>query len=116
MPGRILLLIKVFRIELEEAEINILELLEYYSNRFDCHEITPYVWKENRALLKKEISCVEELVKDLAEWKPPDATEPQKVLTTLNMFLKDKVKTRGYPELVNLVIDRISKKVSRYLE
>jgi hypothetical protein len=27
-----------------------------------------------------------------------------------------KVKERGYPEFLNLVIDRIGKKVSRYLE
>ena len=116
MPERILLLIKVFRIELEEAENNVLSLLEYYSQRFKCHEITAYVWKENRALLKKEISCVKELVKDLAEWKPPDVSDPQEVLLELKSYLKDLVKKRGYPELVNLIIDRISNKVSRYLE
>ena len=116
MPERILLLIKVFRIELEEAENNVLSLLEYYSQRFECHEITAYVWKENRALLKKEISCVKELVKDLAEWKPPDVSDPQEVLLELKSYLKDLVKKRGYPELVNLIIDRISNKVSRYLE
>ncbi len=116
MPERILLLIKVFRIELEEAENNVLTLLEYYSQRFKCHEITAYVWKENRALLKKEISCVKELVKDLTEWKPPDVSDPQEVLVELKSYLKDLVKKRGYPELVNLIIDRISNKVSRYLE
>ena len=116
MPKRIILLLKVFKIELEESENDIMALMEYYSGCFENHEITPYVCMENLALLKKEISCVKELEKDLSIWDPPDETDPQKVLLALNEYLKGLVVKYGYPELVSLVIDRITKKVSRYIE
>ena len=117
MSNRISLLIKVFRIELEEAENDIRALLEYYSARFENSEITPYVWQENQALLIKEVSCIKELESDLSDWVPPDdEIDPHLVLHSLKDFLKGLVVKYGYPELVNIVIDRISEKVSRYIE
>lgn len=116
MSDRVSLLLKIFRIELEEAEINVLGLLEYCSRRFENQEITNYVWKENSALLKREISCVKELEKDLATWEPSGQADPNLVLEELMQHMKDLVTERDYPGLVSLVIDRIGEKVSRYLE
>ena len=116
MADRVSLLLKVFRIELEETETNVLSLLEYYAKRLEKDEITPYVWKENRALLEKEISCVKELEKDVATWQPEAGLDAAEVLVELQDFLIRLVKERGYPELVTLVIDRIASKVSRYME
>ena len=50
MSNRVSMLLKVFRIELEDSEDDVIGLLEYYSKRFEDHEITPYVWRENQAL------------------------------------------------------------------
>jgi len=117
MSDRISLLIKIFRIELEEAENDIQALMEYYSERFDNKEITTYVWQENQALLSKEVSCIKELEGDLKEWKQPaGVTEIQAVLLALSNYLHELVTKHGYPELVNIVIDRITEKVSRYIE
>ena len=116
MSDRIFLVLKIFRVELEEAENNILGLLEYYSQRFDNQEITNYVWKENRALLKKEIGCVKELERDLAGWDSHGVSDPMILLGNLTQYLKNLVTERCYPELVRLVIDRTSEKVSRYLK
>lgn len=116
MPDSVSLLLKVFRVELEETENDIISLLEYYAKRLEKDEITPYVWKENRALLEKEISCVKELESDIASWQPEAGHDAAEVLVELQEFLNRLVKERGYPELVTLVIDRIASKVSRYME
>jgi len=50
MSNRVSLLIKIFRVEFEEAENDIQALMNYYMERFDNQEITPYVWQENQAL------------------------------------------------------------------
>lgn len=116
MGDRISFLQKVFQIELEETEDDVLGLIEYYSRRFESHEITHYVYVENQALLRKELSCVKELEKDLRLWTPPEGFEAQEVLEEMTSYLKNLVKKRGYPELVILVIDRINGKLIRYLE
>jgi len=116
MGDRVSFLKKVFQIEFEEAEDDVLGLIDYYSRRFDSHEITHYVWLENQALLRKELSCVKELENDLRLWTPPEGLAPEKVLDEMTSYLKSLVKKRGYPELVILVIDRISGKLIRYLE
>ena len=116
MTDRVSLLLKVFKVELEDTEKNVLGMVEYYSKRFELDEITPYVWMENKALLLKEINCVKELEKDLAEWVPDEDKPAKEVLEDLLAFLKKLVKGRGYPELVTLVIDRIGDKILRYVE
>ena len=117
MSNRVSLLIKIFRVELEEAENDIQALMGYYSERFDNKEISSYVWQENQALLEKEVSCIKELEGDLKEWNPPDdVTDIQLVLLALKKYLHELVTEYGYPELVNIVIDRITEKVSRYIE
>ena len=116
MPDRVPLLLKVFKVELEETENDVLGLLEYYAGRLEKDEITPYVWKENRALLRREISCVKELKDDIDTWTPVEGRTGPEVLEDLKVFLHQLVKERGYPELVSLVIDRIAVKVARYME
>ncbi len=117
MPERLSLLVKIFRIEFEEAENDIQALMDYYSSRFENLEITPYVWQENRALLLKEVSCIKELEVDLRDWVPPeDKTDILAALHSLKSYLQDLVAKYDYPEVVNIVIDRISEKVSRYIE
>jgi len=117
MPDKIPLIVKVFRIELEEVENDVNSLMNYYSDRFSNHEITNYVLKENNALLSKEIASVKYLEKELEKWNSSeDFDSAEEAVESLKNFLKMKVKERGYPEFLNLVIDRIGKKVSRYLE
>jgi len=116
MSNRISLLIKIFRVELEEAENDIEALMDYYSGRFDNLEITPYVWRENKALLQKEVACIKELERDLNGWSPPENEDIKESVAGLKGYLKNLVKKHGYPELVNIVLDRIAEKVSRYIE
>ena len=116
MSDRIPLLLKVFRVELEETENDVMGLLQYYAGSFRKEEITPYVWKENRALLRREISCVKELEADLGDFTPAEGRSGPEVLEDLRIFLHQRVRERGYPELVSLVIDRIATKVARYME
>ncbi|RKX89651.1 MAG: hypothetical protein DRP70_03125 [Spirochaetes bacterium] len=117
MPDRVSLLVKIFKIELEESENDIQALMDYYAARFENLEITPYVWQENRALLLKEVSCIKELEVDLRDWVPPeDNTDILAALHSLKMYLQDLVIKYDYPEVVKIVIDRISEKVSRYIE
>jgi len=47
---------------------------------------------------------------------PADETDIQLVLMALKKYLHELVDKHGYPELVNIVIDRITEKVSRYIE
>jgi hypothetical protein len=116
MTDRVSKLLKIFRVELEESEKNVLDLMEYYANRFNEHNITSYVWQENKALLQMELSCLTTLEKDLGAWDPGDETDPGRVLDEVSVFLKGLTIKRDYPELVALVIDKIGKKLARYLE
>jgi len=117
MSNHVSLLLKIFKVELEETENDIQALMEYYSLRFQKKEISPYVWQENKALLIKEVSCIKELEGDLRDWVPPDGeTDIQVIILALKDFLKGLVLKHGYPELVNIVIERISEKVSRYID
>ncbi|MCG8452426.1 MAG: hypothetical protein MI717_04495 [Spirochaetales bacterium] len=116
MPDRVAMLIKVFRVELEETENDVMALLDYTSRRFDDEEITPYVWKENTALLRRELACVKSLEGDVTAWAPPPGVDGPAALDLLRQHLEELSRDRGYPELVLLVISRIAGKIHRYLE
>ncbi len=90
MPDRVPLVLKVFKVELEETENDVTQLLEYYFQKLESDEITPYVWKENRALLNRELDCLKELEKDLNDWSPssPD-TSGMEALGEIKDFLPD---------------------------
>ena len=117
MSNRVSFMVKIFRIELEEVENDIHALMDYSSRRFEKKEISPYVWQENKALLVKEVSCLKELEGDLENWSPAgDKEDIASAVIELTEYLKNLVVKHGYPELVSIVIDRISEKVSRYIE
>jgi hypothetical protein len=116
MIDRVLKLLKIFRVELEECEKTVLDLMEYYAKRFNERDITSYVWQENKALLQMELSCLAALEKDLGNWDAGNETDLAKVLDEVSVYLKGLVQKRDYPELVALVIDKITKKLTRYLE
>lgn len=116
MQDRLSLALKVFRIELEEVENDVKAMLEYYSSKYDKREITPYVYKENRALLIKEVACVKKLEADVADWEVPKTGDHHEVIEALKDYLKKLIKERDYPKLVSLIIDRIGERVTKYLD
>lgn len=108
-------MVKVVRIEFEEIENDVSSLERYYEKRFENDEITNYVWRENRALLEKELACVRRLARDLDDFRIPEDTGPEEVLKLLEVFLHKIIEERSYPGVVRMLVDRTMAKVGRYI-
>ncbi|RPJ06013.1 MAG: hypothetical protein EHM28_10940 [Spirochaetaceae bacterium] len=58
-------LLKLLTIELEDLVEDVEQLLSAHEKRLASGEITNYVYQENAAVLKNEISCINEFMKEI---------------------------------------------------
>ena len=109
------LFITLFRAELEDAVEGLEHLSGMMENRLNAGEITNYVFNENKALLKNEISGLKRLLPDIGaidKEKYPDVSALAEAVGTM---LQSKIEAMDDPQAILEIIRRKQKKVLKYL-
>ncbi|MBN2626535.1 MAG: hypothetical protein JXA95_07710 [Spirochaetales bacterium] len=107
--------IKILEIELEDLEDDIQLIMADSEVRRNHREITDYVYRENLALLKKEIFDVDGIRHKLKQLDPADFGTPEEVINLLLKELRDKVKRQIVPPVLLTMVERKFEKVNRYV-
>jgi hypothetical protein len=117
MPMRAVLnkFISIFRIELEDLEEDINDLLEILEKRKDGREITNYVYMENKGVLLNEISCVEELLDSISTIDPYQYESVEAMIAEVKKMLYQKIRNSDFPEAVHNLVQRKFEKVRAYI-
>jgi hypothetical protein len=117
MPQRAALnkFISIFRIELEDLEQDINDLLEILEQRKDSQEITNYVYLGNKGVLLNEISCIRELLDTLSSIDAYEYPSVEIMITEVRNMLFDRIRNCGAPEVVHQLVERKFEKVCTYV-
>ena len=117
MPMRALLnkLISIFRIELQDLEEDINDLLAILEKRRDSQEITPYVYLGNKSVLLNEIACVEELLGKIGAMDTNRYGNVDALIAAIRELLKERIKECAFPEAVHSLVQRKFEKVCSYV-
>ena len=107
--------ISIFRIELQDLEADINDLLEILEKRKDGHEITNYVYMGNKGVLLNEISCVEELLDGIGTIDACRYESVEAMISDVKKMLDHKIKNCAFPEAVHNLVQRKLEKVCTYV-
>ena len=117
MPMRALLnkFINIFRIELQDLEDDINDLLEVLERRRDSQEITNYVYMGNKGVLLSEISCVKELLGSISKIDAYQYRNVEDMISDVKKMLDDRIQDCAFPEVVHNLVQRKFDKVCNYV-
>jgi hypothetical protein len=117
MPQRAALnkFISIFRIELEDLEEDINDLLEILEKRKDSQEITNYVYMGNKGILLSEISCVRELLDTLSTIDAYQYESVEAMIAEVKKMLDARIRDCAAPEVVHQLVERKFDKVCTYV-
>ena len=117
MPQRAALnkFISIFRIELEDLEEDIGDLLEILEKRKDSQEITNYVYMGNKGVLLNEISCVRELLDTLSTIDAYQYESVEVMIQDVRKMLDTRIHDCAAPEVVHGLVHRKFEKVCAYV-
>lgn len=117
MPMRAALnkFINIFRIELEDLEEDINDLLEILEQRRESHEITNYVYIGNKGILLNQISCVQELLESLRSIDAYQYESVETMIADLKKKIEKRIKDCAFPEAVHSMVQRKFEKVCAYV-
>ncbi len=117
MPQRAALnkFINIFRIELEDLEEDINDLLEILEKRKDSQEITNYVYMGNKGILLSEISCVRELLDTLSTIDAYQYESVEVMIAEVKKMLFERIRDCAAPEVVHHLVERKFEKVCTYV-
>ncbi|MFO7849141.1 MAG: hypothetical protein R6V67_04190 [Spirochaetia bacterium] len=103
----------ILLVELTDLEEEIQMLIDSTEQRFKKHEITGYVWTENTALLKREMTLIQLIHKKIADLDPTMYNSLEEAKTAV----LDKVNAQhSVPRAVPEFIEKRVEKVIRYLQ
>jgi hypothetical protein len=115
MQKKLTKFLEVLRIELEDLERDLDALIELYRARKDTHDITNYVYLENKGLLANELRCIANLLDSLYE---VDATRYESVdamIDDVERMIAERSETCAFPEVVSTLVARKIAKVRRFV-
>ena len=117
MPMRALLnkFISIFRIELQDLEEDINDLIEILEKRKDSQEITNYVYLENKGVLLNEIACVQELIDSISTIDAYQYDSVEAMIADVRKILDQRIRDCDFPKVVNDLVQRKFDKVSKYV-
>ena len=117
MPMRALLnkFISIFRIELQDLEDDISDLLEILEKRKESHEITNYVYMENKGVLLNEFSGVKEVLDTLGDIDAYQYQSAEAMITDVKRMLDQRIEDCAFPEVVHSLVQRKFEKVRAYV-
>ena len=117
MPMRALLnkFISIFRIELQDLEEDINDLIEILEKRKDSQEITNYVYMGNKGVLLNEIACVEELLDSISTIDAYQYDSVEAMIADVRKILDQRIRDCDFPKVVNDLVQRKFDKVCKYV-
>jgi hypothetical protein len=117
MPMRAALnkFISIFKIELEDLEEDINDLLGILEKRRDSQEITNYVYIANKGTLLNEISCVHELLDKMSAIDAYQYESVEAMIADVKKMLDQRIQDCDFPEVVHSLVQRKFEKVCTYV-
>jgi hypothetical protein len=108
-------LLGLLRVELEDLEGDVADLLEICQRRKDNREITNYVYLENKGLLLREIAGIKGLVQGLDELDPGKFSNRQEMFREIDRRILEKTRAGDYPQSVYSLVKRRLDRIVKYL-
>ncbi|MBN1834499.1 MAG: hypothetical protein JW820_01550 [Spirochaetales bacterium] len=115
MQARLHKFLDVLRIELQDLEEDLDELVELYKKRADSHDITNYVYLENKGLLVNELRCVASILDSLSEVDASRYESVDAMIDDLERLIGERASACGFPEVVTRLVRRKIAKVRQYI-
>jgi hypothetical protein len=105
----------ILKVELEDLEDDIEDLLELCQRRKDHSEITDYVYQENKTLLLNEIAALKSLVHGLDGLDTGRFATQQQMIQEVDRLIRTRARESAFPEAVYSLVKRRLDKVAQYL-
>ena len=105
----------ILKVELEDLEEDIEDLLEICQRRKDNREITDYVYQENKTLLLNEIAALKSLIHSLDELDTGKFASQQEMFKEVDCLIHARTRESAFPEAVYSLVKRRLDKVVQYL-
>jgi hypothetical protein len=102
-------------IEIGDLENDLIDLIQLAQDRLQRHEITNYVFLENKGLLLNEMSCLKTLMDALRPLDTSRYSDVKEMMADLQERIRKRAEECGYPEVVFNLVKRRIDKVYRYL-
>lgn len=115
MPERKTLFLKILKAELEDCLEDIEDLHNVYERRHGTEEITDYVYKENEALLSRELSGLRNLIPRVEEFDLGKYESVEALASAVDSLFQGKVIEYEDPEAVYGIAKRKLLKVLCYV-
>ncbi len=116
MPERKKFFLKVFKAELEDCLEDVEDLSILYGRRRKGEEITEYVYRENEALLSREISGLKTVIASVDDFALERYESVDALAAALDEMIQKKVLEYEDPEAVYGIAKRKLLKVLGYVE
>jgi hypothetical protein len=107
--------IGILKIELEDLEEDINDLLELCQQRKNSKEITNYVYLENKSLLLNEIAGIKNLINDLSSLDTGSFASQEEMFQEIDRMIHSRTREFAYPEAVYSLVKRRLDKVIEFL-
>ncbi len=115
MAARVRLFLRLLKAELEDLAEDLQFLEQNCAKRFRGEEITPYVFKENDALLRRELDSILNLAKIVDGIEPSLYKNSDELQAALLARAKDLVQHYQEPEAVLVFLKRKLDKIQAYI-
>lgn len=115
MKARLEKFLRVLRVELEDLEEDLNDLVVLTQERMDRRQITNYVYQENTGLLLNELSCLRDVLATLAEVDTARFTSAEAMIDEVQRTILERARKCAFPEVVASLVTRKIEKVRRYV-
>lgn len=103
--------IAILKVEIDDLAADINLLIQECQQKKDQKQITDYVYMENMALFRHELTAVDSFRRIIEHTDPTRFS----TLEDLIAYLKDAFREGGYVRAINICVERKMQKVSRYV-
>jgi len=116
MAKRKLLFLKIFAAELEDCLEDVEDLALLYERRYSRDEVTKYVFKENEALLSRELAGLRKTLDSIDTVNLDRYASVEDLASAVDDMIQKEVNEYEDPQAVYGIAKRKLLKVLRYIE
>ena len=115
MQNKMRKFLKIFKVELEELEDELIMFGEMHKQREQSGEITTYVFRENMNLIKNEISGLQEIIRSVDGLVPTKYKSFEEMIEDLDRKIKERLRESEHADASYELVRRKLKKVHTYI-
>ncbi|WP_028975432.1 hypothetical protein [Spirochaeta cellobiosiphila] len=116
MEKQIRKFVDILKIELRDLEQDIHTLSTALADKLKEKEITNFVYKENTALLMREVRLVKEAMKDLNNFDFAQYEEIDPFIDDLQELFHNHLNSSAFPQAIHVLLTRKIEKVRDYIK